>query len=96
MNKLIKFLFGIVEEIIVLHTDDEYYPSQAILTIVNRCLVDGIEVVNVKHIYRYECTKKELISVNVTLRTQRKNKGKLEFLNRLLLSNKVRMDIKEN
>lgn len=96
MNKLIMFLFGIVEETIVLHTDDEYYPSQAILTIVNRCLVDDIEVVNVKHMYRYECTKKELVSVNVTLRTKRKNKGKLEFLNRLLLSNKVHTDIKEN
>lgn len=96
MNKLVMFLFGIVEETIVLHTDDEYYPSQAILTIVNRCYVDNIEVVNVKHMYRYECTKKELISVNVTLRTKRKNKGKLEFLNRLLLSDKVHMDIKEN
>ncbi len=96
MNKLVMFLFGIVEETIVLHTDDEYYPSQAILTIVNRCYVDNIEVVNVKHMYQYECTKKELISVNVTLRTKRKNKGKLEFLNRLLLSDKVHMDIKEN
>lgn len=96
MNKLVMFLFGIVEETIVLHTDDEYYPSQAILTIVNRCYVDNIEVINVKHMYRYECTKKELISVNVTLRTKRKNKGKLEFLNRLLLSDKVHMDIKEN
>lgn len=96
MNKLVMFLFGIVEETIVLHTDDEYYPSQAILTIVNRCYVDNIEVVNVKHMYRYECTKKELISVNVTLRTKRKNKSKLEFLNRLLLSDKVHMDIKEN
>lgn len=96
MNKLIMFLFGIVEETIVLHTDDEYYPSQAILTIVNRCCVDDIEVVNVKHMYRYESTKKELISVNVTLRTKRKNKGKLEFLNRLLLSDKVHTDIKEN
>lgn len=96
MNKLVMFLCGIVEETIVLHTDDEYYPSQAILTIVNRCWVDDIEVVNVKHMYRYECTKKELISVNVTLRTKRKNKGKLEFLNRLLLSDKVHTDIKEN
>lgn len=96
MNKLIKFLFGVVEETLVLHTDDEYYPSQAILTIVNRCLVDDIEVVNVKHMYRYESTKKELISVNVTLRTKRKNKGRLEFLNRILLNDKVHMDIKEN
>lgn len=96
MNKLVMFLCGIVEETIVLHTDDEYYPSQAILTIVNRCWVDDIEVVNVKHMYRYESTKKELISVNVTLRTKRKNKGKLEFLNRLLLSDKVHTDIKEN
>lgn len=96
MNKLVMFLFGIVEETVVLYTDDEYYPSQAILTIVNRCWVDDIEVVNVKHMYRYECTKKELISVNVTLRTKRKNKGKLEFLNRLLLSDKVHTDIKEN
>ena len=46
MNKLVMFLFGIVEETIILHTDDEYYPSQAILTIVNRCWVDDIEVVN--------------------------------------------------
>ncbi len=96
MNKLVMFLFGIVEETIVLHTDDEYYPSQAILTIVNRCWVDDIEVVNIKHMYRYECTKKELVSVNVTLRTTRKNKDKLEFLNRLLLSKNVHMDIKEN
>ena len=96
MNKLVMFLFGLVEETIILHTDDEYYPSQAILTIVNRCWVDDIEVVNVQHMYRYECTKKELISVNVTLRTKRKNKDKLEFLNRLLLSKNVHMDIKEN
>lgn len=96
MNKLIMFLFGIVEETLIRHTDDKYYPSQAILTIVNRCLVDNIEVVNIKHIYRYETIKKELVSVNVTLRTKRKNKGKLEFLNRLLLSNKVHTDIKEN
>lgn len=96
MNKLVRFLFGIVEETIVLHTDDKYYPSQAILTIANRCCVDDIEVVNVKHIYRYECIKKELISVNVTLRTKRKNKYRLEHLNKLLLSNKVHMDIKEN
>lgn len=96
MNKLIMLLFGIVEETIILHTDDEYYPSQAILTIVNRCWVDDIEVVNVKHMYRYECTKKELISVNITLRTTRKNKDKLEFLNSLLLSKNVHMDIKEN
>lgn len=95
MNKLVRFLFGIVEETIVLHTDDKYYPSQAILTIVNRCYVDDIEVVNVKHIYRYEYIKKELVSVNVTLRIKRKNKGKLEYLNKLLLSNKVHMDIKE-
>lgn len=95
MNKLVRFLFGIVEETIVLHTDDKYYPSQAILTIINRCYVDDIEVVNVKHIYRYEYIKKELVSVNVTLRTKRKNKGKLEYLNRLLLSNKVHTDIKE-
>ena len=33
MNKLVMFLFGIVEETIILHTDDEYYPSQAILLI---------------------------------------------------------------
>lgn len=96
MNKLVMFLCGIVEETIVLHTDDEYYPSQAILTIVNRCYVDNIEVVNVKHMYWYECTKKELISVNVTLRTKRKNKGRLEFLNRILLNDNVHMDIKEN
>lgn len=96
MNKLVMFLFGMIEETIILHTDDKYYPSQAILTIVNRCLVDNIEVVNVKHTYRYEAIKEELISVNVTLRTKRKNKGKLEFLNRLLLSNKVHMDVKEN
>ena len=96
MNKLVMFLFGIVEETIVLHTDDEYYPSRAMLTIINRCFTDDIEVVNVKHMYRYECTKKELVSVSVTLRTKCKNKGKLEFLNRLLLNNKVHMDIKEN
>ena len=35
MHKLIMLLFGIVEETIILHTDDEYYPSHAILTIVN-------------------------------------------------------------
>lgn len=96
MHKLILLLFGLVEETIILHTDDEYYPSQAILTIVNRCLVDDIEVVNVQHMYRYESTKKELISVNVTLRTKRKNKGRLKYLNELLLNNKVHMDIKEN
>lgn len=96
MHKLIMLLFGIVEETIILHTDDEYYPSHAILTIVNRCWVDDIEIVNVKHIYRYESTKKELISVNVTLRTKRKNKGRLKYLNELLLNNKVHMDIKEN
>lgn len=96
MNKLVRFLFGVVEETIVLHTDDEYYPSQAILTIVNRCWVDNIEVINVKHMYRYECTKKELVSVNVTLRTKRKNKDRLKYLNKLLLNNKVHMDIKEN
>lgn len=96
MNKLIMFLFGIVEETLILHTDDKYYPSQAILTIVNRCLIDDINVVHVKHIYRYEAIKKELISVNVTLRTKRKNKDRLEYLNKLLLSDKVHMDIKEN
>lgn len=96
MNKLIMFLFGIVEETIVLHTDDEYYPSQAILTIINRCWVDNIEVVNVKHMYRYECTKKELVSVNITLKTTRKNKSRLASLNRLLLGKDVHMDIKEN
>lgn len=96
MNKLIKFLFGIVEETLILHTDDKYYPSQAILTIASRCYVDDIHVVNVKHIYRYETIKKELISVNVTLRTKRTNKGKLEYLNKILLSDKVHMDIKEN
>lgn len=96
MNKLIMFLFGIVEETLVLYTDDEYYPSQAILTIVNRCWVDNIEVVNVKHIYRYECTKKELVSVNITLKTKRKNKSRLASLNRLLLGKDVHMDIKEN
>lgn len=46
--------------------------------------------------YRYESTKKELISVNVTLRTKRKNKGRLKYLNERLLNNKVHMDIKEN
>mgnify|MGYP006977718948 FL=1 len=96
MNKLIMFLFGIVEETIVLHTDDEYYPSQAILTIINRCWVDNIEVVNGKHMYRYECTKKELVSVNITLKTTRKNKSRLASLNRLLLGKDVHMDIKEN
>ena len=96
MHKLIMLLFGLVEETIILHTDDEYYPSQAISTIINRCSVDDIEVVKVKHIYRYESTKKELISVNVTLRTKRKNKGRLKYLNELLLNNKVHMDIKEN
>lgn len=96
MNKLVMFLFGLVEETIVLHTDDEYYPSQAILTIVNRCFTDDIEVVNIKHMYRYESMKEELVSVNITLRTTRKNKDKLEFLNRLLLSKNVHMDIKEN
>lgn len=96
MNKLIMFLFGIVEETIVLHIDDEYYPSQAILTIINRCWVDNIEVVNVKHMYRYECTKKELVSVNITLKTTRKNKSRLASLNRLLLGKDVHMDIKEN
>ena len=96
MNKLIMFLFGIVEETIVLHTDDEYYPSQAILTIINRCWVDNIEIVNVKHMYRYECTKKELVSVNITLKTTRKNKSRLASLNRLLLGKDVHMDIKEN
>lgn len=96
MNKLVMFLFGIVEETLVLHIDDEGYPSRAMLTIINRCFVDDIRIVNIKHMYRYECTKKELISVNVTLRTTRKNKGKLDFLNRLLLSKNVHMDIKEN
>lgn len=96
MNKLVMFLFGIVEETLVLHIDDEGYPSQAMLTIINRCFTDDIEVVNIKYMYLYESTKKELISVNVTLRTKRKNKGKLEFLNRLLLSKNVHMDIKEN
>ena len=96
MNKLIKFLFGIVEETLILYTDDKYYPSQAIVTIARRCYVDDIHVVNVEHIYRYETIKKELISVNVTLRTKRKNKGRLEYLNKLLLSDKVHMDIKEN
>lgn len=96
MNKLIMFLFGIVEETLILHTDDKYYPSQAILTIVNRCWVDNIEIVNVKHMYRYECTKKELVSVNITLKTTRKNKSRLASLNRLLLGKDVHMDIKEN
>ena len=96
MNKLVMFLFGIVEETIVIHTDDEYYPSQAITTIANRCYADNIRVVNIKHIYRYESIKNELVSVNITLRTKRKNKGRLEFLNRLLLINNVHMDIKEN
>ena len=96
MNKLIKFLFDIVEETLVLYTDDKYYPSQAIVTIVNRCFTDDIRVINVEHIYRYETIKKELISVNVTLRTKRKDKYKLECLNKVLLSDKVHMDIKEN
>ena len=96
MNKLIKFLFGVAEETLVLHIDDEDYPSRAMLTIINRCFTDDIEVVNIKHMYRYESTKKELISVNVTLRTRRKNKGRLKYLNELLLNNKVHMDIKEN
>lgn len=96
MHKLIMLLFGIVEETIILHTDDGDYPSQAAVIIINRCWVDDIEVVKVKNKYRYESTKKELISVNVTLRTKRKNKGRLKYLNELLLNNKVHMDIKEN
>ena len=96
MNKLIKFLFGFAEETLVLHIDDEDYPSRAMLTIINRCFTDDIEVVNIKHMYRYESMKEELVSVNITLRTTRKNKDKLEFLNRLLLSKNVHMDIKEN
>lgn len=96
MNKLVKFLFGIVEETIVLYTDDEYYPSHAIVTIINRCFVDNIEVVSVKHMYRDECTKKELVSVNITLRTKYNNKDRLKYLNKLLLNKKVHMDIKEN
>lgn len=96
MNKLTKFLFGVAEETLVLHIDDEGYPSQAMLTIINRCFADDIEVVNIKHMYRYESMKEELVSVNITLRTTRKNKDKLEFLNKLLLSKNVHMDIKEN
>lgn len=96
MHKLILLSFGVVEETIILHTDDKDYPSQAVLIIINRCSVDDIEVVKVKHKYRYESIKKELISINITLRTKRKNKGRLKYLNELLLNNKVHMDIKEN
>ena len=96
MNELVMFLFGIVEETIVIHTDDADYPSKAMLTIVNRCYVDNIEIVNIKHMYRYECIKKELVSINVTLRTKRKNKDKFKYLNELLLNKNVHMDIKEN
>lgn len=96
MNKFKALLFGLIEETIVLHTDDKYYPNKAIGTILNRCLIDDIDIVKIKHIYRYPSINKELISVDVTLRVARKDKNKLEYLNKLLLSDSVHMDIKEN
>lgn len=96
MNKFKALLFGLYEETIVLHTDDRYYPNKAIGTIINRCLIDDIEIIKIQHVYRYPSINKELISVDITLRVSRKEKHKLEYLKKLLLSDNVHMDIKEN
>lgn len=96
MNKFKALLFGLYEETIVLHTDDRYYPNKAIGTIINRCLIDDIDIVKIKHTYRYESIQRELTSVDITLRVTRKRKHTLDYLHKLLLSDKVHMDIKEN
>lgn len=95
INKLRLCLFSITEETIVLYTDDMYYPNKAIGIIINRCLIDDIDIIKIKHTYRYESIKKELISVDITLRVTRKRKNTLDYLHKILLSDKVHMDIKE-
>lgn len=90
------FLFGFVEKKIVLHTDDVIYPHKAVALILNKCLVDDIDIVKIKHVYRFPEMKRELTSVDVTLRVSRKNEYKIKSLVNCLLANNVHMDVKEN